>query len=267
MKFRKVIVIVLIILMIVNIDTISFGKYVFTYTQNAIELNIDRTPPKLNIEYSNKEPTAKGIEAKIIANEKIQEVNGWELQEDGKTLIKIYEENINETIIVKDLAGNESIADILVTNIDKEPPIAEIIEIINTNTGYESYANKTHEITVKIKISDENKIIDNLQDFKILVGDIENNCTRKISYLDPKFIVLLKGIFSGGISLTLGFIFQESIVFTWPVFASLGVGVVAYGLSIFFYVYAQRYIGAAKTSTFYAIAPFISTLLSIIIFQ
>lgn len=96
---------------------------------------------------------------------------------------------------------------------------------------------------------------------------IENNCTRKISYLDPKFIVLLKGIFSGGISLTLGFIFQESIVFTWPVFASLGVGVVAYGLSIFFYVYAQRYIGAAKTSTFYAIAPFISILLSIIIFQ
>lgn len=42
---------------------------------------------------------------------------------------------------------------------------------------------------------------------------------------------------------------------------------VAYGLSIFFYVYAQRYIGAAKTSTFYAIAPFILTLLSIIIFQ
>ena len=124
MKFRKIIVITLITLMIVNINTISFGKYVFTYTQNAIELNIDRTPPKLNIEYSSKEPTTKGIEAKIIANEEIQEVKGWKLQEDGKTLIKIYEENINETIIVKDLAGNESIADILITNIDKNPPIA-----------------------------------------------------------------------------------------------------------------------------------------------
>ena len=180
MKFRKIIVITLIILSIVNISTRVFAKYVFTYTQNAIELNIDRTPPKLNIEYSIKEPTAKGIEAKIIANEEIQEVNGWKLQEDGKTLIKIYEENINETIIVKDLAGNESSANIIITNIDKEPPIAEIIEIKNTNTGYESYANKTHEIIVKIKISDENKIIDNLQDFKILVGDKENNCTKEI---------------------------------------------------------------------------------------
>ncbi len=186
MKFRKIIVITLIILIIVNINTISFGKYVFTYTQNAIELNIDRTPPKLSIEYSSKEPTAKGIEAKIIANEEIQEVNGWKLQEDGKTLIKIYEENINETIIVKDLAGNESSANIIITNIDKNPPIAEIIEIKNTNTGYEKYANNTHKITIKIKISDENKIIDNLKELKILVGGRENNCTKEINKIEEK---------------------------------------------------------------------------------
>lgn len=186
MKFRKIIVIALIILLIVNINTKAFAKYVFTYTQNAVELNIDRTPPKLNIEYSSKEPTTKGIEAKIIANEEIQEVQGWKLEEDGKTLIKIYEENINETIIVKDIAGNESNANIIITNIDKEPPIAEIIEIKNTNTGYEKYANKTHEIIVKIKISDENKIIDNLQDFKILVGDKENNCTKEINKIQEE---------------------------------------------------------------------------------
>ena len=34
-------------------------------------------------------------------------------------------------------------------------------------------------------------------------------------------------------------------------------GFVAYGLSIFTYIRAQRYLGAAKTSAFYAIAPFI----------
>ena len=184
MKFRKIIVVTLVILMIVNINTISFGKYVFTYTQSAIQINIDRTPPKLNIEYSSKEPTGKGIEAKIIANEEIQEVDGWKLEEDGKTLTKIYEENINEAIIVKDLAGNESIANILITNIDKNPPIAEIIEVKNTNIGYEKYANKTHEITVKIKISDENKIIDNQQEFKILVGGQENNCTKEIRKIE-----------------------------------------------------------------------------------
>jgi len=47
----------------------------------------------------------------------------------------------------------------------------------------------------------------------------------------------------------------------------LGVGFVAYGLSIFFYVYAQRILGAARTSAYYAVAPFIGTFLSLVIFR
>ena len=47
----------------------------------------------------------------------------------------------------------------------------------------------------------------------------------------------------------------------------LGVGLVAYGLSIFFYVYAQRLLGAARTSAYYAVSPFIGTLLSLVIFR
>ena len=45
-------------------------------------------------------------------------------------------------------------------------------------------------------------------------------------------------------------------------------GFVAYGLSIYFYTYfytyAQRMIGAARTSTYYALAPFIGALLSVL---
>jgi len=41
-------------------------------------------------------------------------------------------------------------------------------------------------------------------------------------------------------------------------------GFVAYGLSIYFYVYAQRELGAAKTSAYYAIAPFFGVALSFI---
>ena len=43
-------------------------------------------------------------------------------------------------------------------------------------------------------------------------------------------------------------------------------GFVAYGLSIYFYIYAQRYLGAAKTSTYYAAAPFVGAGLSMLIF-
>ena len=53
----------------------------------------------------------------------------------------------------------------------------------------------------------------------------------------------------------------------WSVFATIGVGFVAYGLSIFFYVYAQRTLGAARTSAYYAIAPFVGTLMSLVIFR
>ena len=48
---------------------------------------------------------------------------------------------------------------------------------------------------------------------------------------------------------------------------ALLLGFVAYGLSIYFYVYAQRYLGAARTSAYYAIAPFIGVLMSLAIFR
>ena len=95
----------------------------------------------------------------------------------------------------------------------------------------------------------------------------ENNCTRKISSKDPLQIVLLKGVFSGSGSIIIGLLIGERITVLWSVFAVLGVGFVAYGLSIFFYVYAQRILGAARTSAYYAIAPFIGTLLSLAIFR
>ena len=91
---------------------------------------------------------------------------------------------------------------------------------------------------------------------------LENNCTRKISAKDP-----LQIIFSGAGSLIIGFATGERITVLWSVFAVLAVGFVAYGLSIFFYVHAQRLLGAARTSAYYAAAPFIGTLLSLAIFK
>ena len=77
---------------------------------------------------------------------------------------------------------------------------------------------------------------------------------------------VLKGIFSGAGSVAIGFIAGERINEPLIILAVLCVGFVAYGLSIFFYVYAQRVLGAARTSAYYAIAPFIGALLSLIIF-
>ena len=48
---------------------------------------------------------------------------------------------------------------------------------------------------------------------------------------------------------------------------ALLLGFVAYGLSILFYIYAQRSLGAAKTSAYYAVAPFIGVALSLALFR
>jgi len=96
---------------------------------------------------------------------------------------------------------------------------------------------------------------------------LENNCTRTLSSKDPLQIVLLKGIFSGGTTVILALCLGERACAWWSIPAVLAVGLVAYGLSIFFYVYAQRLLGAARTSAYYAIAPFIGAALSLAVFR
>ncbi|WP_311479899.1 DMT family transporter [uncultured Anaerococcus sp.] len=94
---------------------------------------------------------------------------------------------------------------------------------------------------------------------------LENNCTRKIADKSTYQIVLLKGIFSGGGSLLIGlFIGEKFPPIKYIIFVML-LGFVAYGLSIFLYIRAQRDLGAAKTSAYYAVAPFIGALLSFLI--
>ena len=95
----------------------------------------------------------------------------------------------------------------------------------------------------------------------------ENNCTRMMSQSDPLEIVVLKGFGSGLGSLAIAFAVGEQLPPLRLILCALLLGFVSYGLSIFFYVYAQRKLGAAKTSAYYAISPFIGVLLSLLIFQ
>lgn len=90
----------------------------------------------------------------------------------------------------------------------------------------------------------------------------ENNCTRKISSKSTYEIVILKGVFSGLGALAIAFIQKETVPSLLDIVLALLLGFVAYGLSIFLYVRAQNVLGAAKTSAYYAVAPFIGALLS-----
>ena len=95
----------------------------------------------------------------------------------------------------------------------------------------------------------------------------ENNCTRMMSASDPLEIVVIKGFGSGLSSLLIALVIGEPLPAPGVLPVVLALGFVAYGLSIFFYVYAQRRLGAAKTSAYYAVAPFIGVLLSRLILR
>lgn len=95
----------------------------------------------------------------------------------------------------------------------------------------------------------------------------ENNCTRNISSKSTYEIVVLKGVFSGLGSLLIAVVRQEAFPGLKYVMAALLLGFVAYGLSFFLYVRAQNILGAAKTSAYYAIAPFVGALFSFVLLR
>lgn len=93
---------------------------------------------------------------------------------------------------------------------------------------------------------------------------LENNCTRSISDKSTYQIVTIKGFGSGTGSLIVAVILGEKLPELRFILPAVLLGFVAYGLSIFTYIRAQKTLGAAKTSAFYAIAPFIGAMLSFI---
>ena len=94
---------------------------------------------------------------------------------------------------------------------------------------------------------------------------MENNCTRKISEKSTYQIVTIKGLCCGLGSFVVASVVGESLPSVKYIILAMLLGFVAYGLSIFLYIRAQRDLGAAKTSAYYAVAPFIGTFLAFVI--
>lgn len=93
----------------------------------------------------------------------------------------------------------------------------------------------------------------------------ENNCTRMLSHKSSEQIVIIKGIFSGLGALIAAFLVGEQTPQLVHITMVMVLGFVSYGLSINFYIMAQSQLGAAKTSAYYSIAPFLGVVFSLLI--
>lgn len=98
-----------------------------------------------------------------------------------------------------------------------------------------------------------------------LCWGLENNCTKMISNKSSEEIVAIKGCFSGLGSLITALVIGEKFPVIGITAAALLLGFLSYGFSINLYIKAQKDLGAAKTSAYYSIAPFLGVLFSLIL--
>ena len=88
-----------------------------TIEQEIVIKNIDKKAPNVEVNYSSKDSSAQSVNVTITADEEIQNIDGWTLSEDKKSLTKQYNQNVTETVVVKDLASNSTNVEISINNI------------------------------------------------------------------------------------------------------------------------------------------------------
>ena len=146
---------------------------------NIIVTGEDTIPPTVEVKNSITTPTNQNVTVTITANEEIQEVEGWTLSEGKTILTKEYTENGEETVEVKDLAGNTTTANVKIDNIDKVAPEVEVKYSATTSTN--------ENITVTITANEEIQAVEGWtlgSDKKTLTKIYTENKTETIAIKD-----------------------------------------------------------------------------------
>ena len=86
---------------------------------------------------------------------------------------------------------------------------------------------------------------------------VDNTLSRGVADRDPGQVVWAKALLGSGATVALAFMWRESLPGWTNALALLAVGATGYGLSLRFYLLAQRTFGAARTGSVFAFAPFI----------
>jgi drug/metabolite transporter (DMT)-like permease len=89
---------------------------------------------------------------------------------------------------------------------------------------------------------------------------VDNTLSRGVAERDPGQVVLAKTALGASITGALALAWGEPLPALWAALALLAVGATGYGLSLRFYLLAQRSFGAARTGSVFAFAPFVGAL-------
>lgn len=92
---------------------------------------------------------------------------------------------------------------------------------------------------------------------------IDNTLSRALAERDPGQVVMVKALLGSVATVVLAFAWREPVPSAAAAIALFAVGATGYGLSLRFYLLAQRAFGAARTGSVFAFAPFIGAALAI----
>jgi drug/metabolite transporter (DMT)-like permease len=103
--------------------------------------------------------------------------------------------------------------------------------------------------------------------FACIFWGVDNNLTREVENLPATVLACIKGLCAGIFNTVLALVFSSGKASVLQISGALTIGALSYGLSLVLFIEALRKIGAARTSTFFAVGPFIGTLLSVTILR
>jgi drug/metabolite transporter (DMT)-like permease len=96
-----------------------------------------------------------------------------------------------------------------------------------------------------------------------LAWGMDNNLTRKLAAADPVAIAMIKGLAAGAVNTGLAALGGAAAPCAGIAAAAAIVGSLGIGVSLVLFVLALRHLGAARTSAYFSLAPFIGAVLAI----
>ena len=94
---------------------------------------------------------------------------------------------------------------------------------------------------------------------------VDNTLSRAVADRDPGQVVMFKGALGAVATTLMAVVLGEPVPVLLPSLALLTVGATGYGLSLRFYLLAQRAFGAARTGSVFAFAPFVGALFAFLL--
>lgn len=95
--------------------------------ESEITFTIDKTAPTVEVSYNTKNP-AQSVTVTLSSNEEFEVINAgtWDKKGYNKTFKKVYYSNVNQTVTIRDKAGNEATVEVIINNVDRVAPTATV---------------------------------------------------------------------------------------------------------------------------------------------